>query len=219
MMWRAIRVLVFVLLGAGTAGLAQTGPVRLRVDPSASRIYVVTHKSGLFSFLGHEHAILAPTWSAELCWDAAAGSGASAKIKVDARELVIDSDEARSLAGLGGGPSPKQRDEIQQKLLDPKRLAVDQHPELSFETTGVTPADQKTWNLRGRLTIKGVTREVEFPATIEAGSNLRMTAKFTVRQSNFDIKPESIAGVVKVSDPVDVHIAITAAPTNEACAR
>lgn len=214
-----IQCVVVLLFTRGAVVQAQSGAKQLLVDNAASHIYVVTHRSGLFSFLGHEHAISAPVWTAELCRDEAVPANSYARFDIDARALIIDSNEGRTLAGLGRGPSAKQRDQIQQKMLDANHLAVEQYPDLQFETFSVS-GDAGTLMLRGRLTIKGVTREVEVPASIETSQpNLRMSAALTFRQSEFGIKPESIAGVVKVKDPVDLHISIGATATDRACER
>lgn len=214
-----IPCVAVLLLAHGAEVHAQGGAQQLLVDGAASHIYVVTHRSGLFSFLGHEHAIVAPVWTAEICWDEGAPANSRARLEIDARALIIDSADGRALAGLGRGPSAGQRDQIQRKMLDADYLAVEQHPELKFETLSVSSADAGSVKLRGQLTIKGVTHEVELPVTIETShpNEVRLSAALTIRQSHFGIKPESIAGVVKVSDPVDLHIAIKAAATDRAC--
>ena len=220
--WTNVILCVAVLLlTRGAVMQAQGGAQRLVVDTAASHIYVVTHRSGLFSFLGHEHAIVAPVWTANLCWDEAAPANSYARLDIDARALIIDSAEARALAGLGRGPSASQRADIQRKMLDARHLAVDQYPELQFETLSVSGGEAGTLVLRGQLTIKGVTREVELPASIDTSQpNIaRLSATLKIRQSHFGIKPESIAAVVKVSDPVDIHISIQAATTERACER
>jgi polyisoprenoid-binding protein YceI len=44
-------------------------------------------------------------------------------------------------------------------------LEVDKYPTMTFKSTGVEPAGQDQWKLRGDLTIKGNTRPVEFTVT------------------------------------------------------
>lgn len=79
-----------VALGALIASMAgpQPGPAPLhvyRADRQASRLYVVTHKTGLLSFLGHEHAIVPTVWNADLCLADPIPAGAHAR-----REPGID---------------------------------------------------------------------------------------------------------------------------------
>jgi polyisoprenoid-binding protein YceI len=44
-------------------------------------------------------------------------------------------------------------------------LEVDKYPTITFRSTGVEPAGQDKWRLRGDMTIKGNTRPVEFTVT------------------------------------------------------
>src|ERR671923_78537 len=86
------------------AAAAQQQSLRVYdVDPSQSHILAITHRAGLFSFLGHEHAILATAFSAALCMAANEPERSTLRVTVPTRALVIDSDTARQLAGLGKG--------------------------------------------------------------------------------------------------------------------
>jgi polyisoprenoid-binding protein YceI len=183
---------------------AQRTARMLDVDVASSRIYVVTHRSGLLSFLGHEHAILSSDWNASLCWDAPTHAGSNAQFSVDATTLTIDADSARQLAGLGGGPSTAQRARIHTKMQ--RSLAVTDHKTISFVSDSVrTRAGRLT--LFGRLTIKGKTNPIDMPITVDANdSRISFVGHTTFRQSAFGIQPESIAGVVKVADRADLHV-------------
>jgi polyisoprenoid-binding protein YceI len=190
----------------------------LTVDPAASQIYAITHRSGLLSFLGHEHVIKAPQWSSELCLDRTAAAESYARLVINARALIIDGDSARRVAGLGGGPSPRQREQIQSKMLDAEHLNVAEFPELRFESVSVTSDEARTLRVQGRLTMRGVTQVVTFPASLhQDAGRITLSAKITVKQSAFGMKPESIAGVVKVADPIDLHIRLVTTESAAAC--
>ena len=208
----ALLLLLAVPLPAQQAGRA------LHVDASAARIYVVSHRTGLLSFLGHEHVVLAPRWMATLCWDAPSHAGSRAEIVIDARALEIDADSARSLAGLKGGPSAQQRAEIQRKLHAERNLDSVRYPELRFRSTAIRMSGDSLV-VQGRLTIRDRTRDVELPVTVQerAGGALWLAGALRVRQTDFGIRPESIAGVVKVADRVDIHIGLLAAVTPDSC--
>lgn len=195
----------------------QTGR-SLRADAGASRIYVITHRTGLLSFLGHEHVILAPRWSATLCWDAPSHAGSHAEIVIDARALDIDADSARALAGLGKGPSAQQRAQIQRKLHAERNLDSERYPELRFRSSSVR-AIADTLFIQGMLTVRNQARAVELLAIVQqrGGTEFWLTGRLRVRQSDFGIRPESIAGVVKVADVVDIHVGLLAIVTAAAC--
>ena len=205
------------LLLCATSASAQ--PTALLVDSTASHIYAVTHRTGLLSFLGHEHVITAPRWSGELCVHRTSPAESYARFVIDARALIIDGDSARRLAGLGRGPSANQRADIQAKMLDARHLNVREFPEMLFESKRVTTDDWQTLQVQGRLTIRGVAQDLAFPATLEqqADGRIGFSAVLKVKQSAFGIKPESIAGVVKVADQVDLHIRLVADSRSENC--
>ena len=212
-----VRVLAALLALPAALGAA---PVRFTLDRSQSHLYVVTHRAGALGFLGHEHAILATEWSADLCFDPAApaSSPVRAETTVPTKALRIDTDEARRLAGLGKGPGPDDVKTLQEKMLAPGNLAADAHPTVRLKATSVTRGNGGKAEVQGSFALRGVTDSVRFPVTIEQkGGGVRLSGQFRLQQSTFGIKPESVAGVVNVADAVDVHFVIFAKPTGAAC--
>jgi polyisoprenoid-binding protein YceI len=62
------------------------------------------------------------------------------------------------------------------------------------------------------LLLRGGAREITVPvrvARLESGA-FRFSGEFDVRQTDFGIQPESIAGVVKVADPVTIRFDVIA---------
>src|SRR4030095_9682802 len=208
------------LLFIAMPSLLSAASVRFTLDRSQSHLYVVTHRAGALGFLGHEHAILATEWSADLCFDAAApaSSPVRAEITVPTKALRIDTDEARRLAGLAKGPGPEDVKTLQEKVLAPQNLAAESHPSIRLKTTSVTGSGGKT-EVKGSFTLRGVTATVRFPVKVEPqkGGPVRLSGQFHLKQSTFGIKPESVAGVVNVADAVDVHFDLLARPTGGGC--
>lgn len=66
--------------------------------------------------------------------------------------------------------------------------------------------------LNGALTLHGVTRNVPIPARVVLlGDMLRASGDFTLRQSDFDIKPVSVAGgALKLKDELKLSFEIVA---------
>jgi polyisoprenoid-binding protein YceI len=207
---------VLVLLATPLA--AQEGGRQLDVDTAGSHIFVVTHRSGLLSFLGHEHAILAPRWTARLCWAAPAHASSYAEVVIDARALEIDQDSVRRLAGLGKGPSAQQRSQIHGKLHDARNLASETYPELRFRSSSVRQSGD-TLFVQGTLTIRDRMHPIELPIIVQRNTDGRwwLSGRVSIRQSEFGIRPESIARVVKVADVVDLHVGLWATPSLRNC--
>lgn len=194
------------------------------VDHDASTLYVVVHRAGLLSFLGHEHAVVPGEWSAELCLGDPMPAEAHATLAVKTASLVIDSDSARALAGLGDGPSAEDREDIQQRMLGPTNLDADDFPEIRLELHGTEDADadaaEQRVTVAGTITLRGTSRDVELPVDVrhteEGGVVLSGVLRIHLR--DFGIEPESRVGLVKVSNDVDLHVEIAASPTGQSCA-
>lgn len=197
---------------------AQQDAERWSAVRDASDLVVRIDRAGLLSFLGHRHAVIPREWSARLCLTDERPPTGSGTVRMATESLVIDSDSARALAGLDDGPGEDDRREIQEKLLSERFLAAEEHPEIVLETTGLRVDDEEL-EVRADLTIRGVTREVTVPVAFEEldGDRLRLHGSLTVEQSDFDMEPESIAGVVNVDDEVELIFDLTAEPAGEAC--
>lgn len=209
--WAVLLVAPALALGFGWR--QKTAPA----EPRSSYFLVVTGKSGLLSFAaGHKHAVLAEKWSAETRFDPQQPEQSRVEVRVPAASLVIDSSEGLRLAGLGRGPSADDVREIQQKMLGPKNLAVEQHPELHFRSETVRIQDADTLLVEGNIMIRGQTRRVTIPVDfrrVEEGYQFTGEAELKLR--DFGIEPESVAGVVKVSNDFKLRFSFRA-PAGEA---
>ncbi len=195
----------------------QAAPVKLEIERSQSYIVAVTRKSGVFSFAaGHDHGILASEWSADVCYDRENPAASRVSITIPTASLRIDTPEARRKGGIKPeGPSPKDIQEIQQKMLGPENLAAESHPEIRFHTTSVTPKDTDGLILTGPLTIRGATRTVSAAVTVSSGNGF--SGEFRVKQTDFGIKPASVGGVVNVKDSVEIRFRFSGRSTGAPC--
>lgn len=118
-------------------------------------------------------------------WDAANPSNSKFDVTIDA--ATIDT-------GI------KSRDN---DLRDEKYFDVKNHPVIRMTSTKVT-ADQFV----GNLTIKGTTRAIAFPYTVNAssGGGVNFKASFTIRRSDFGIG----GGSTVLSDYVQVDLDVMA---------
>jgi polyisoprenoid-binding protein YceI len=67
-------------------------------------------------------------------------------------------------------------------------FSTEKHPKANFLITTITGA-KDAYTVKGKLTIKGITNEVEFPATIQTvGNQITAKAKILVDRTKFDIK-------------------------------
>ena len=193
---------------------AAASPKKLQVARERSYIVAITHKAGLLRFVGHEHGILVTAWSADVNYDEANPAASRIALTIPTRALVIDSAEARSKAGLKQqGPSAEDVQKLQRKMLSDKGFDAQKYPEMTFTTTAIEPQAAGQWVLQGLLTMRGMSHQVTIPVTISRQQEmLNVVGRFSIHQTMYGIKPESIAGVVKVADEVEIRFDIWARP-------
>jgi len=68
-------------------------------------------------------------------------------------------------------------------------FSIEKHKTAHFEIQKVTPKTGNEYDVTGKLTIKGITNEITFPATIiTTGNGVKASAKITVDRTRYDIK-------------------------------
>lgn len=68
-------------------------------------------------------------------------------------------------------------------------FGVEKYPTATFTITSVTPKSGNEYTVKGNLTIKGKTNEIEFPAVVTTeGKSIVATAKIPVDRSKYDVR-------------------------------
>lgn len=97
-------------------------------------------------------------------------------------------------------------------------FAVAKNPKAKFELTKVTLKSGNDYDVTGKLTIKGITNEITFPAMIKMDDKAVVTiAKIMVNRTKFDIKYGSASFFESIGDKaindefeLDVNVVATA---------
>jgi len=180
----SMRIFASLLLAAtGSLAVAQAVPV----DTGRSHLSIHVDKSGLFSAFAHNHRIEAPIASGELDVEKR-----SATLAFATREMKV----------MDEGISDSERSTIDQTMKGEKVLDVALFPEIRFVSTSITSQDGGRYQVRGDLTLHGVTRPVEFPV---AFAHDRYNGSVKLKQTDFGITPVTIAGgTVKVKDVIEI---------------
>ena len=98
-------------------------------------------------------------------------------------------------------------------------LAMDEHPEITFTSTGARQADDTTFELTGDLTIRGITKSVTIPFTFEGAAkdpfgNLRagFEGSVAINRKDWGVTWNAAleGGGVLVSDRVTLEFEISA---------
>lgn len=99
-----------------------------------------------------------------------------------------------------------------------KSMESGKHPAMRFELAGVTPeggpADTAAVQLRGKLTLHGVTREVTLPGRVwKEGKGLRLRSDFPLDLGDYEIGGLSkMLGMLRMQEGIEVHVDLTFAP-------
>lgn len=195
-------VVALLLVGGRPVAAAETP---YAVDAAGSSVVVHVGKEGLFSFAGHEHVVTAPRLQGRVL---AAPDDLS-------RCLVTLSFETAALRVQEQGEPKGDAPKVQQAMLGPQVLDASRFPTVAFRSTSVTgkTAAQGVYDLdlRGELSLHGVTRSVALPMRVEVGADtLRASGRLLLRQTDYGIRPVSVGGVVKVKDELAIEYVIVA---------
>jgi polyisoprenoid-binding protein YceI len=157
------------------------------IDAGRSSLTVHVEKTGLFSAFAHNHTIQAPI--------------ASGKLDTEKRTAALTFN-TKEMKVLDEGVKDSERADIDQTMKSDKVLDVQRFPEIRFVSTAITPQDGSRYQVRGDLTLHGVTKPVELLLTF---SNDRYRGSVKLKQTDFGIAPVSIAGgTVKVKDVIEI---------------
>ena len=174
---------------------AASDSVVYRLAPS-SRLMVKTGKGGLFGFAGHTHDIRARAFEGRVVYYPGAPPSSHLEITIPTDSLEVltppDTAEIRKV-------TEAMREEV---------LRTADYQEIRLESREVTPTEDG-FHIVGSLTLVGQTREVPMDVRVQLGPDtLRASSSFSIKQTDFGIKPYSggPAGTVKVSNRVTFDI-------------
>ena len=167
---------------------ASTGVVTYRLVPEESRFTVQAFAEGLFSAFGHDPVIQIRDFIGEVHFVPGSFDNASLKITVDPNSLAV-SDDVKE----------KDRLEIEQTMRN-EVLETSKYSEIVFTSSNISvnrlAQGRCSARVIGELTLHGVTQKniwISAEATISE-DRLQAKGEFSLKQSDFGIKPYSAAG-------------------------
>lgn len=169
--------------------------VRYRLLPEQSTFTVQAFAQGLLSAFGHDPVIGIRDFNGEVQFVPGTFEAASLKITVNARDLA-----------LSGEAKAKDRTEIETAMRS-QVLEVDKYPEIVFSSTNISASRVAAGRYRvriiGDVTLHGVTQKnlwISSEATVSE-EKLRARGEFSLKQSDFGIKPFSaVGGTIKLKN-------------------
>ncbi len=167
---------------------------RFVVDANASRFIVQAYATGLLSAMGHNPVIGIRKFSGEVRFNSETLEASGFKLAIDAASLSVENDI-----------SDKDRREME-KHMNEEVLEVGKYPDIVYEASqvSVTKLGDAMYSaaVNGNLRFRGVARSQPVTVRIAAfGEMLRASGDFTLRQSDYQIRPISVAGgALKLKD-------------------
>jgi len=191
-----------LVLGLATAAAATA----YHVVPEKSLIRIEVGKGGAFGFVaGHTHEVEGPI-QGSVAADPGDLPHAAIRLEIQAAKLRV----------TGKGEPPDDVPEVQKRMLGDEVLAVARYPAITFRSTSIAVAGRRESEIdlrvTGELTLHGQTKSITVPvrAQLDARS-LTASGTFSVKQTDFGIKPISVGGVVNVKDALSIHFTVIAA--------
>ena len=200
-----VALLSALIIGLGASpGLSAS----FKVDPAQSSLVVQLFKDGVAARLGHDHVVHAREFSGTVAYDPRNPAASSIRVAVEVGSLIADDPGTRRKFGLAGEPSASDRAEIDTAMKADGQLAAARFPSMTFTSTAIATQPDGRVLVTGRLTIRGVTNELKFPAQMSVeGARLRGRAQLKFKQSSFGYPPYSaLLGAIKNKDEVILHI-------------
>jgi polyisoprenoid-binding protein YceI len=198
-----------LIIGVGASpGLSAS----FKVDPAQSSLVVQLFKDGVAARLGHDHVVHARELSGTVAYDPRNPEASSIRVAVEVGSLIADDPGTRRKFGLAGEPSASDRAEIDKAMKADGQLAAARFPSMTFTSTAIATQPDGRVLVTGRLTIRGVTNELKFPAQMSVeDARLRGRAQLKFKQSSFGYPPYSaLLGAIKNKDEVILHIDLVA---------
>ena len=177
---------------------------RYLIDPGISQFTVKALATGLLSALGHSPTIAIRDFEGEVLLPADSLTDASLHLSIGAASLAVQ-----------GQISDKDRREMEFRMKE-EVLEASHFPQIVYECSSVSGEQSAPGvyvvRLNGRLVLHGIVRNQPLDARVAImGGLLRASGNFTVRQSDYNIKPVSaIGGALKLKDELQLSFEIAA---------
>jgi polyisoprenoid-binding protein YceI len=178
---------------------------RYKINAGQSRFTVRALVGGLLSSVaGHDHTIAIRNFYGTVAFTYGSVTPAALQFTVKADSLAVTDKVSES-----------DRDKIQTTMRN-EVLDVNNYPEITFKSNSTTAARVEEGKYRmkisGDLTLHGTTRAITIDAMVTFyEASLQAEGQFALRQTEYGIKPVSVAGgTIKVKDELKFSFNIVA---------
>lgn len=177
---------------------------RFVIDGRSSRFTVRVYATGMLAAMGHNPTIGVRDLKGEVNFNPEKAEASSFRLVVKTSSLGIQDDI-----------SDKDRREIE-RIMNQDVLQSAEFPEILYEASGIPISKMGDMlfsaTLNGELTLHGVKRREPIQARISLlGSMIRASGDFSLNQTDYNIKPVSVAGgAIKLKNEIKFSFEIVA---------
>jgi polyisoprenoid-binding protein YceI len=177
---------------------------RFVIDGRSSRFTVRVYATGMLAAMGHNPTIGVRDLKGEVNFNPEKAEASSFRLVVKTSSLGVQDDI-----------SDKDRREIE-RIMNQDVLQSAEFPEILYEATGIPISKMGDMlfsaTLNGELTLHGVKRREPIQARISLlGSMIRASGDFSLNQTDYNIKPVSVAGgAIKLKNEIKFSFEIVA---------
>jgi polyisoprenoid-binding protein YceI len=196
----------------GPAAPDLRGATVYEVSSQSSQLAIHVFRGGRFSKLGHNHVMSSQNLTGRV-WVNPQFARSGFELSFPVAQLVVDDADARRSAGSDFPPDIPQSDKdgTRKNMLKPEVLDGEHYPDVKLRSAkvgGTLEAPQVT----AHITIKETSRDVDVPVKIEmAGAKLTASGEFDILQTQFGMKPFSVAlGALEVQDKLHIKFKVVA---------
>ncbi|MFN3343588.1 MAG: YceI family protein [Flavobacteriales bacterium] len=123
--------------------------------------------------------------------------------------------DMKTVKATDEGGDPEKMAKLAGHLMAEDFFDAEKYPTSKFEITGATKNQDGTYNVSGNMTIKDVTKNISFPATIKVeGDKLTATAEFTINRNDWGVTYGSgVSGAIGdavISDDIKYNVSLVA---------
>lgn len=190
---------------------APSGPVSYTLTPKGSSVYVQVYKdtTTAASGLSHDHVMSAAGWTGSATWDPANPGACRLDVSVPVDKLIVDAPKMRKAVGYDTELSDGDRDTVKKNMLSKEQLNGAKYSTVSFSAKSCAVSGD-TVNVTGDFTLKGTTRTITVPMTLEADADgFSAKGSFKVKGSDYGLEPFSaMLGALKNQDTVKITVRV-----------
>lgn len=174
----------------------------LHIDSAQSLIAVTVRRGGVLARLGHDHVVAARTITGTVTPD---DNRAEFQFRLD--QMTVDEPALRQTAGLAKQPSQDAIDGTRTNMLT-KVLDAESYPLVHVRVTRTSEGQP----LHAAITLHGVTRGYEIPATIGIHQGaITVAGTVNLKQTDFGLVPFSVmGGAMAVQDEMELRFTLVA---------